>query len=634
MASFNYPFCLIASLALLLPGGCAYAQADTVLQLEPVTVTASRLRGWQPGLSEGMVDSMQLSLLRTQTVSEALRQQSGLYVRDYGAGNIATASARGASAGHTAVLWNGIPIQDPMLGLTDLSILPLFLFDEIRFIPGGSSALWGSGAVGGVVHLDGLPPANNGWNIRYQGEAGSFGQLANGLAANLRNTAFSNTTRLFHRTADNNYPYRDIFSREKRLPNAETRQWSLMQENTFQLTKRQQLGGHFWWQASERGIPPTRVQQSSRARQEDESLRAALDWQWKGDRSSYMARLATSQAHLIYEDSLTNTFSDSRTSSLLGEIESTHVLKPQWHLKLGLHYNRLGARSNVYETDPRQNRLAAFTALRWWSKNEHWQAVLNGRQEWVDGAAVPFTPSLSLRGQLNPRMAIGASISRNYRLPTFNDLYWPEGGNPDLLPESGWNQSLFLRAEKQGANWSAYLQLSGFNFNINNWIAWLPQGAYWAPENVRQVWSRGGEAQAKLSYKSAIGLWSLHSQYSYTRSTNEKSLLANDATLQQQLLYVPLHQGRVSLAWQFKGWYAAYYHEWTGKAYTLPDNSASLPGASVGALRASRSWQWKKISGLLYLHLENCWNTDYERVANRPMPGRSLRVGVQLAVGS
>ena len=36
-----------------------------------------------------------------------------------------------------------------------------------------------------------------------------------------------------------------------------------------------------------------------------------------------------------------------------------------------------------------------------------------------------FTKSLSLRG----------AYSTNYRLPTFNDLYWEPGGNPELKPE-------------------------------------------------------------------------------------------------------------------------------------------------------------------------------------------------------
>ena len=137
---------------LSLPGHLI-SQADTI-DIPEVTVTASRVNGWQPGQDQRSIDSLQLSFLKTENLSEALRRQGGIYVRDYGAGNIATAAVRGTAAGHTAVLWNGLPLQDPMLGLSDLSILPLFLFDEARLALGGGSSLWGSGALGGAMWRD------------------------------------------------------------------------------------------------------------------------------------------------------------------------------------------------------------------------------------------------------------------------------------------------------------------------------------------------------------------------------------------------------------------------------------------------------------------------------------------------
>ncbi|MCB0568714.1 MAG: TonB-dependent receptor plug domain-containing protein [Phaeodactylibacter sp.] len=623
------PLYLFSTLMLGLASNAAFTQADTVLHLSPVTVTASRLQGWQPGSGEAPIDSLQLAMQGTQDVAEALRQQAGLYIRDYGAGNIATASARGASAAHTAVLWNGIPLQDPMLGLTDLSILPVFLFNDIRFIPGGSSALWGSGAVGGVIHLNGQLASSGEWGARYLGELGSFGLFTQGLSVTYGGKAFTNSSRIFYRQAKNDYPYRDIFGKQRQLPNASSRQWGIMQENTFKINAHQQLSVHLWWQEAGREIPPTRVQATSQARQDDGALRTALNWQWTGARSSYIVRMAASGSRLVYKDSLTHTFSDSKTRSLLGELESTHALGQRLHLKAGLHTNLLSAASDAYTQQPRQERAAVFAALRWWNKKERWQAVLNGRQEWVDGTAGPFTPSLSIYGQLSPRLACGLSVSRNYRLPTFNDLYWPQGGNPALKPESGWNQSVFLRTKKQWQQWQIHGELTGFNLNINNWIAWIPQGTYWAPENVRQVWSRGGEARSGARLDSRAGIWSLQAQYSFTRSTSEQSVQPGDASLHRQLIYTPAHQARASLSWQYQGWYAAYIHEWAGKVYTLPDHSEALPSASVGMLQASYSWLLGKAAFSAYLSIDNCWDNSYERVINRPMPGRGIRVGIR-----
>lgn len=631
MAYFRrcFLYCIIPFAALLWLPGRTLAQTDTI-DIPEVTITASRLRGWQPGQEQGAVDSMQLSFLKTQNLSEALRRQGGIYVRDYGAGNIATAAVRGTSAGHTAVLWNGLPLQDPMLGLADLSILPLFFFDDTRLALGGASSLWGSGALGGAIHLDSRPEREGGLNLSYQGEGGSFGFLGQGLKLGYGSRGFSNSTKLFLQSADNDYFYKDIFGKEKRLPHAGSRQMGALQENTFRFPDGHQLGVHFWAHQAERDIPPSRVQPDSRARQEDEALRAALDWQWVGQRSSWITRLALLQNRLQYTDSLTNTFSDSRTRSVLAEAEGTHSLSSGLDVKGGLQFNYLEALSDVYPGFPRQDRWAAFAALRWESPGRQWLAVASGRQEWVAGRAIPFTPSLSLRWQNEGALGAGLSASRNYRLPTFNDLYWPGAGNPNLRPEKGWNQSLYLKAEREWESWRGLAQVSGFNYNVQDWIIWLPEGGLFRPENVRQVWSRGGSARMLLEREWGNGGLQMEANYSFTRSTNEGSRDAAGPSFGKQLIYVPRHQGGATLAWQSGGWYLAYLQEWAGRTYTLSDNSDWLPGFTLGALRLSRDWQWKTFSGRLYVKVENLWDENYELVANRPLPGRHFRVGLNI----
>ncbi|MCB0566330.1 MAG: hypothetical protein KDD01_18320, partial [Phaeodactylibacter sp.] len=59
-------------------------------------------------------------------------------------------------------------------------------------------------------------------------------------------------------------------------------------------------------------------------------------------------------------------------------------------------------------------------------------------------------------------------------------------------------------------------------------------------------------------------------------------------------------------------------------------NSDWLPGFTVGALRLSRDWRWKPFSGRLYVKLENLWGEHYELVANRPLPGRFYRIGLNI----
>lgn len=70
---------------------------------------------------------------------------------------------------------------------------------------------------------------------------------------------------------------------------------------------------------------------------------------------------------------------------------------------------------------------------------------------------------------------VKASVSRNYRFPTLNDLYFLPGGNPDLKNEQGFSYdagiSFDVGKEKVyklsgGMNW--------FDSYIEDWIIWLP----------------------------------------------------------------------------------------------------------------------------------------------------------------
>jgi iron complex outermembrane receptor protein len=99
------------------------------------------------------IDSLTLARYNTSSLADLLSSQSTLHIKSYGNANIATTSMRGGNANHTALLWNGLNIQNAMLGQTDLSIIPTLFFDNVSLEYGGGSAMWGSGAIGGSIHL-------------------------------------------------------------------------------------------------------------------------------------------------------------------------------------------------------------------------------------------------------------------------------------------------------------------------------------------------------------------------------------------------------------------------------------------------------------------------------------------------
>ena len=150
----------------------------------PVLAEKSRLSA--PGKKTEAVDSLYREQFMATHLGELLGTASGMFVKSYGPGLSVTTAMRGGNASQTAVLWNGLSIQNPMLAQSDLSNLPVLFFEQAEVEYGGSSAMWGSGAIGGSVRIGSLPPVNKGLRIKLMCSAGSFGRM---LRAGMRTSS-------------------------------------------------------------------------------------------------------------------------------------------------------------------------------------------------------------------------------------------------------------------------------------------------------------------------------------------------------------------------------------------------------------------------------------------------------------
>src|ERR1044072_8579333 len=118
----------------------------------------ARINTFAPGQKVTTIDSVTLQQYRFQNIGTLLAQQVPVFVKSYGFNGLATLSFRGASAAQSQVYWNGIPLQNAALGITDISTLGTSSFNKVNIIYGGSSALWGSGNVGGALVLENAQP--------------------------------------------------------------------------------------------------------------------------------------------------------------------------------------------------------------------------------------------------------------------------------------------------------------------------------------------------------------------------------------------------------------------------------------------------------------------------------------------
>jgi iron complex outermembrane receptor protein len=606
-----------------------YGQApDTLLALPEAVVEAPRLRALVVGERVERWDSLRLTAYVGANLGEVLAREGGAYIKSYGLGSLATTSVRGGSAGHTLVLWNGLPIAGPSLGLLDVALLPAAFVDELSLHYGGQSSLWGSGAIGGVLSLDNRPAFGQGWMARLTALGGSFGEREGQAQLVYGGRKLAVSARAFRRAADNDFPYVPAPGlAERRLDHAGARSAGWQSSVFWRPGRRQLVALHGWGQRAQRDIPATLTQTRSEASQADSVLRIAAHWQHQGRRWVSQARAGYFHERIYYQDPALRTFAPSQFEVALVEAESEAQLSARSRVQLGLLYSYAMALTTGYdEAPPVQQQWAAFGAWRrQWRRG---QARLSVRQEWINGRPQPPAPALSAGVNLSKRLELRALAARNFRLPTFNDRYWMPGGNPELRPEQGWSQEAGLHLKLNGLTASA----TAYHRYIRNWILWYPAPGlgYWSAGNVAAVRSRG--AELRLSWRRAWGQWAatIDAGYDLALSTNEIALERPRIQAGEQLVYVPRHQAWVALRFTRGGLALAYQHRYTGGVSTLTE---PLPAYQLGFARAAYAWpSRRRAEGNLFVQVNNLWNAPYQAVERRPMPGRYFQAGLQLCL--
>jgi vitamin B12 transporter len=148
----------VLSVATLSPARADPADASPVLQLPPVSVTATRLPTAtdELGSSVTVVSADEIERRQLRTLSDALREVPGLgLVQAGGPGGQTSIFIRGTGPNHAKVLIDGMPASDPGTSNGAFNFGPFGAADieRIEVLRGPQSGLYGSDAIGGVVNI-------------------------------------------------------------------------------------------------------------------------------------------------------------------------------------------------------------------------------------------------------------------------------------------------------------------------------------------------------------------------------------------------------------------------------------------------------------------------------------------------
>ncbi len=106
------PFCLPPSKKI------PSALPKRVLRIPEVTVVGKRPMK-DIGVQRTRFDSIAMKENIALSMADVLTFNSSVFVKNYGRATLSTVAFRGTSPSHTQVTWNGMRINNPMLGMTD-----------------------------------------------------------------------------------------------------------------------------------------------------------------------------------------------------------------------------------------------------------------------------------------------------------------------------------------------------------------------------------------------------------------------------------------------------------------------------------------------------------------------------------
>lgn len=664
-------YCIIL-IFLLLPSLVLAQNKKTKRRVIPIReVTVYGVRPMKEiGAQITKFDSLALKENIALSMADVLSFNSAIFVKNYGRATLSTVAFRGTSPSHTQVSWNGMKINNPMLGMTDFSTIPSYFIDDASLLHGTSSVNETGGGLGGSVKLSTTPANAEGFGMQFVQGIGSFKTFDEFLRLNYGNDNWQTSTRVVYSTSPNDYKYRNHDKKEniydenmniidqyypiERNRSGSFKDFHFLQEVYYNTNKGDRFGFNAWYINSNRELAMLTVDHGEDTdfdnRQREETFRSVISWDhlrsnWKlGAKAGYIHTWLAYD----YKRDLGNgimaemTRSRSRVNTFYGQAESEYYISNKWLFTASLtaHQHFVESRDkNIIKQDG-GNAIVGYRKARTeltgavsakWRPTDRLGLSIVLREEMFGDKWTPLIPAFFIDGVISKKanLVAKASISRNYRFPTLNDLYFLPGGNPDLRKESGWSYDagLSFAVGKEGI-----YTLSGsatwFESFIKDWIIWLPTTkGFFSPDNIKDVHAYGVELKTDLDLALTQELTlGLNGTFSWTPSINKgEPRTPADQSVGKQLPYVPKYSSTVTGRLSWRKWSFLYKWCYYSERFTMSSNDISLTGKlppyfmSNISIEKGLSFKWADIS--LKGAINNIFNEEYLSVLSRPMPG-------------
>jgi vitamin B12 transporter len=583
------------------------AQNDSVIQLKELIITDTQLQDFSASQTVQQLNDSVINR-NPSSLTSLLNYNTVIYFKENGLGMVSSPSFRGTTAQQTAVIWNGININSQLNGQTDFNTLNTRDFRDISVRAGGGSVIYGSSAIGGSIHLNNELAFGNRFSNQVRADYGSFNTLGLNYKVNAANDRFSTQVSFTRNSSDNNYDYPGYNLKNE---NGQYHNTSLNAAVAYKLDDKNMLRLYSYMFDGERHFSRS-LAAPSRSMYRDVNTRNLLEW--VGQYGSFTSKLKAAyltENYKYFENHELDNFDTGEVKTWLARYDITYDITKGVKLNAIVDYTENRGEGSDILKETRQ--IGSGSLLIKHVVTEKLQYEAGVRKEVTNIYDSPLLFSFGTRYDVAKFYSIKLNGSRNFRMPTFNDLYWQGSGNPNLKPETSYQAELGNEFRLGDAK----LTLTGYYIKLKDMLRWVPTANDWDPENVDRVTTYGIEALGSWHKQWGRSRIEFTGTYAYTTSRRDGR--------SEQLIYVPFHKATASLAYSYTSLSAYYRHLFTGEVFTTSDNSARLDPYNVSTVGAE--YHFNLLKGLdIGLQVLNLWNEEYQSVAVRPMPGRNYNM--------
>ncbi len=426
-----------------------------------------------------LISREEIELIQPTSMSDLLSKVAGLdVVRQGGGGQNASVFTRGANSNQTLILVDGVRVGSATLGVKSLQSIPTVQIERIEIIKGPRAAIWGSDAIGGVIHI--------------------ITRKIDGTEASLEATSGSDGYNKQVATAGVSY---DSGSTSLSISNEETDGYNItptptqedddgFERTSYSLRSNYRFSDNF---------STDLVYQDTHGELEFDTAFGGAD---KSDYENehWVINVLYRSGNWLNTFSYSESTDDSETTTSFFRTERdqnswlTHYTSDSGLALTGgfdFYTDEVEASTNFSVSE--RDTEAGFLHLAYETGNWIFEAAL--RREEIDNIDSENTHNVGIGYRLNSNWTVIVNQGTGFKVPTFNDLYFPasnfSAGNPDLVSETSDNVELIIRGSYENAR----LEFVIYDNEVDDLIVWLPNDQFFfQPFNVAKATLSGFES--------------------------------------------------------------------------------------------------------------------------------------------